>query len=177
MLVLEEGKEFGLHIDYKEWQDHTPNAGAILEVHLPDTDYAPAPDVSVGFLVMGSAVGADGSAPVEVKYLGGGDAELSKEFSGHFNRRKGYLHLCPGAPCFSDGEFRVAHHQVQHLLYGRLRQALHDDPRGEADEQVGRCRVGAGRDFKIQVKSEAWGQPCQSSSQNLPHPKGAHQEK
>lgn len=59
---------------------------------------------------------------------------------------------------------RVAHHQVQHLLYGRLRPALHDGPRGEADEQVGRFRVGASRDFKIQVKSKTRRQSCQTSS-------------
>ncbi len=105
MLVLEEGREFNLEADYKEWADHTPAAGAVLEIYLPDTDYEPAPEVSVGFLVTASAVGPDGSASVEARYLGGGDKDLGKEFSSIFNRRKGWIHLCSGKPCFSDEEF------------------------------------------------------------------------
>lgn len=107
MLVLEEGREFSLLKDEQEWHDTTPNPGAILEIYLPDTDYAPAPEVSVGLLVMGSTVGPDGSASVEVKYLGGGDPELKEEFSGLFNRRRGVVHLCPGNPCLTDEEFEL----------------------------------------------------------------------
>ena len=173
MLVLEEGKEFGLHIDYKEWQDHTPNAGAILEVYLPDTDYAPAPDVSVGFLVMGSAVGADGSASVEVKYLGGGDAELSKEFSGHFNRRKGYLHLCPGSPCFSDGEFEL--HTTRYNIYsmeGFDRPYMTTHVVRQMNKWAGAVLGLAGIS-----KSKSKAKPGGSRVKAPPEPAPAHQEK
>ena len=115
MLVLEEGKEFSLEGDYKEWADHTPSRGAVIEIHLPDTDYEPAPEVSVGFLVMESAIGRDGSAGVEVKYLGGGDKDLGKEFSGIFNRRTGYIHLCSGKPCFEEEEYGL--HTTRYKIF------------------------------------------------------------
>ena len=115
MLVLEEGREFDLEANYKEWADHTPATGAVLEIYLPDTDYEPAPEVSVGFLVTASAVGPDGSASVEVRYLGGGDKDLGKEFSSIFNRRKGWIHLCSGKPCFSDEEFGL--HTTRYKIF------------------------------------------------------------
>ena len=98
----EEGEEFNLN-NLEQWCVISPLKGDVLFVDLASTDYVPASQLWVPFLVMSTELLKKlGTLSIEVKYLGSDDAELNKEMSSRFNRRAGRIHLCGTSPCLED---------------------------------------------------------------------------
>ena len=100
MRVVEEGEEFIVE-NLDRWADFQPQVGTILEVDGSSTDQPFPPGLWLAFVVMGSTLEDDGSMILEAKFVGSEEAEVNKELSATFNRRKGVLHLCGGKPCIA----------------------------------------------------------------------------
>ena len=98
---------FEFTVEAKEWCTVCPQRGQVVEVYMPATNRADAPDGWAAFLVMGSRVSAEKDVVLEVKSLGSLFAELDKEHSLSFNRRAGTLHLCGSKPCLSCEEYTL----------------------------------------------------------------------
>ena len=106
MLIIKDGDEFTIE-NYEQWLDFSPRQGTVIEIDTAHSDYLSPEENWVGFYVSKVHVGSDGSSFLEVKYLGGMDGDLSKEFSSLFNRKTGHIHLCLGAPCTKPLEAQI----------------------------------------------------------------------
>ena len=95
-----EGQEFKAE-DATGWLLFSPAVGDVLEVELSSSNLATATEEWSGFLVMGHHLDGEGGAVFEVKSLRGVGDALGKNFSGIFNRKVGFIHLCPFLPCLN----------------------------------------------------------------------------
>lgn len=103
MRVLNEGEEF--LVEHQErWLEFDPKVGTILEVDATSTDLAFPPGLWLPFVVMGVSLEDDATMLIEAKFVGSEEADVNKEMSKTFNKRKSYLHLCGGKPCLSSTE-------------------------------------------------------------------------
>lgn len=88
-----EGMEVALNMG-DAWNDLV-SSGQVVDV-LVTAKFTEEPDVWAGFLVTGvSLVALDSSLRLKVRSLGCPLAPVTKELSSFFNRKDGFIHLCP----------------------------------------------------------------------------------
>ena len=94
----QEGEEFAIE-DTERWSLLNIGYGDFVELSLAWTDWSPSSEATVGFLVTGRTVTADGGMALRARFVGSTDHTLSKSLSSQFNRREGFVHLCISRPC------------------------------------------------------------------------------
>ncbi len=90
-----------------KWAALNPTRKQVVEVWMPSTNRENAPETWASFLVMSAGVSPEKDVVLEVKSLGSLSAELDKEHSLMFNRKKGFLHLCSAKPCMASEEYSL----------------------------------------------------------------------
>ena len=98
MLIIKDGDEFNIELN-ESWLDFQPRAGTVLEIDLASSDYLNPQELWVGFYIVKSEIGGDGSSFLEAKYLGGLVGDLAKQFSTQFNKKVRHVHLCLQTLC------------------------------------------------------------------------------
>ena len=164
----EEGEEFVIE-DQERWTLLNIVLGDFVELSLSSTDWSPSSDATVGFLVMGHSVTADGGMALRCHYVGSTDTSLSKRLSGQFNRREGFVHLCISRPCteaeesylhttrikvfsrngFNPSYFTAAHRRQVAKWLGESEES---EPRGE-EEPV---ESGEPRAARVSIPEFSW---------------------
>ena len=85
--------------DPGKWQRVNPGVGDVLQVDLRETSMAEEETVWAPFLVWQTAIEPGGGLSVQAKSIGVKDERISKALSQQFNRRTGFIHLCPSSSC------------------------------------------------------------------------------
>ena len=96
--IDEEGEIFS--IDAQErWHCLAPRRGDVLLAEVGPFNWEVAETITVPFLVLNVVVTDEGGLTIQSRSLGSSNEAASKKLSNQFNRKLGYLHLCPFWPC------------------------------------------------------------------------------